>query len=60
MSDNLDLIKKLWPKKYYEVDTDCGNCGLRQVTKIQKGNLASEVIEQGVCANCGCAQLQLL
>lgn len=51
----IDLI----PKTTYDVKTKCTNCGMKQNTKIKKGNAASEVIGNGKCENCGCQTLEL-
>lgn len=52
-------ITDLIIKNYYEVKTRCKNCSYRQMTKIKKGNLPEEVIDRGVCKNCGCFQLEV-
>jgi hypothetical protein len=43
----------------YEVKTKCSNCNTKQLTRIKKGNKASEVIERGKCERCGCMTLTL-
>jgi|TARA_R100001530_G_scaffold34477_3_gene26940 hypothetical protein len=53
-------LEKLFGKNFYEVKTRCSNCSTKQNTKITKGNVASEVIENGACINCGCKNLEII
>ncbi len=55
----MDFLKNIFPEKVYEVKSKCSNCNTKQLTKIKKGNKASEVIENGHCEKCGCLTLSL-
>jgi len=53
------MIKDLFGAGIYEVKTVCSNCKTKQLTKIKKGNIAKEVIDNGKCTFCGCQTLTL-
>ena len=51
---NFDIFKK----NYYEIKTKCNNCDHKQITRIRKGNKPEEVLNKGVCENCGVKELK--
>lgn len=53
----MDFISVL--TKTYNVEAKCNNCKTVQLTRINKGNVAEDVIQNARCIKCGCRELFL-
>ena len=46
-------------KEYYEIETQCVNCGNEQTETIEMGTTVY-VLKVRVCKNCGCNALKVI